>query len=257
MNINIVAIKILQDNYVWLLINQTQQTCLIVDPGDAEKVLDFLKKYNLSAIGILITHHHNDHTAGIPLLLKNYSIPVYGHYASKVQGITHFLHGSEKINIAEWKITISVIEVPGHTLDHVAFLYKNHLFCGDTLFSAGCGRVFEGSYAQMYHSLQKLASLPQNTKIYCTHEYTLNNVKFALTLEPENQDLKMYWDALKKRQINPQSIPTELNKELKINPFLRCENRNFLNALKQKYPELQCNAPIEVFSHIRQLKDRF
>lgn len=218
----LLPIPAFSDNYIWLLAQEGK--AWVVDPGDAEPVLDTLAKEKLKLAGILITHHHDDHTGGIAELLQHFDIPVYGpHDSPACKVISQPLHDGDSIHLGS--MNFSVMAVPGHTLDHIAFYSaaEKILFCGDTLFSGGCGRVFEGTYEQMYNSLLKLLALPDDTRICCAHEYTLSNLRFALTVEPDNQDLVEYQQRCERlRQKDQPTLPSTIQQEKRINPFLRC-----------------------------------
>ncbi len=251
-----VPIQAFNDNYIWCIRNQTD--CVLVDPGDAAPVLAYCEAEQLSIAGILITHHHWDHTGGIDELLNAYpNIPVYGPTNEKITQINNRLVDTQTILLDMFDLTLSVMTVPGHTLDHIAYYCEIGLFCGDTLFSAGCGRLFEGTPVQMYDSLQKLASLPASTKIYCTHEYTLANIDFALAAEPNNQTLKEYkqW-AENKRAAQQATLPSTLDKEIAINPFLRCDSPELVQQVQQ-HCQQQLNSPQAVFTALRGWKDNF
>lgn len=212
------------DNYIWLLAQDGK--AWVVDPGEAAPVLAALQTSKLTLAGILITHHHPDHTGGVKALLKDFPVPVFGPENSPATDlIDNPLKDKESIRIGTWQF--SVMEIPGHTLDHIAFYCaaEKILFCGDTLFSAGCGRVFEGSYEQMYLSLSKLSALPDDTKVCCAHEYTLSNLRFAITTEPSNQDIieyRNYCEILRAK--NQPTLPSSIEQEKRINPFLRCKD---------------------------------
>lgn len=250
---NLISIPTLQDNYVWLLHN-THNECLIIDPGVDKPVLDYLYHHQLTPKAILLTHHHRDHTDGVTGIIKQYpTIPVYGPSETKHQGCTHPIGDKNKIHTIG--LTIQVIAIPGHTLEHVAYYSAPYLFCGDTLFSAGCGRVFEGTTQQMYHSLQLLAALPNDTLICCAHEYTETNLKFAHHILPENKQINHYLQHIQKiRHKQQPSIPSTLELEKKINLFLGNYDTE-LNKLFFKTISIQ--QPWQVFKHLRQLKDNF
>ena len=220
----LLPIPAFSDNYIWLLVQDGK--AWVVDPGDAAPVLQVLHKKNLQLAGILVTHHHADHSGGVIELLQHCPVPVYGPCNSPVSNlISHALQDGDLIRLGE--VDFSVIAVPGHTLDHIAFYSASEkaLFCGDTLFSAGCGRIFEGTYEQMYQSLSKLAALPDDTKVCCAHEYTLSNLRFAVAIEPSNPDVAGYQnhcEALRKE--NQPTLPSTVGLEKRINPFLRCKN---------------------------------
>ena len=254
--IQIEPIKAFTDNYIWLA--RTNEGVLVVDPGDSKPVIDFLTKNNLHLDGILITHHHFDHTGGIEELLKKYLISEVIGPPNCHKDINVEVTEGDSVNIIG--LNFKVIEVPGHTLDHIAFYSFNEnmpiLFCGDTLFSAGCGRIFEGTYKQMFNSLNKLSSLPKNTKIYCGHEYTLSNLKFAIEVDSENIDLLDEFDRVNSlnTSINP-SLPSTLDKELKINPFLRCDNVSIKNKINEKFNV--SDNDFETFTALREWKDNY
>ena len=212
------------DNYIWLLENGV--TAWVVDPGEATPVLKVLREKNMQLEGILLTHHHADHSGGIAELLKHYQVPVYGPDNSPVRALISYpLQDGSCITLGN--MAFSVIAIPGHTLDHIAFYsaVDNILFCGDTLFSAGCGRVFEGTHEQMYQALLKLAALPDDTRVCCGHEYTLSNLRFAASLEPANNDILEHQKQCKiLRAKNLPTLPSTIAQEKKINPFLRCHS---------------------------------
>lgn len=222
--IKIEAIPILQDNYVWAIHNG--QTAILVDPGTATPILAWLKQRDMTASAILVTHHHNDHVGGIAALMQQFDIPIFG----PARGAAASLPASaaERQIFDGFEMSLSVIATPGHTADHVCYVLEAagdlHLFCGDTLFSCGCGRLFEGTPAQMYASLSRLAQLPASTLVYCAHEYTLENIDFALDVEPDNADLlARQRDSLALRKQGKATVPVELSVELASNPFLRCD----------------------------------
>ena len=254
--INIEPIKAFDDNYIWLM--TTNEGSIVIDPGESKNLLKAIEKKNIKLDAILITHHHYDHTGGIEELMMKYpNLKVYGPN-NNIDLIKSRLRDGELLNIIG--IDFEVIEIPGHTLDHIAY-YANInnspiLFCGDTLFAGGCGRVFEGTFDQMYESLMKLKKLPQNTKIYCGHEYTINNLQFAKAVEPDNIDLiTRYNDALNLRKNNIPTLPSTLSIELKTNPFLRCEKNNVQKIISEKFKT--GHSEKEIFSALRQWKDNF
>lgn len=247
------------DNYIWQINND--QEAFVVDPGDAKPVIAFLDENNLKLAGILVTHHHWDHTGGIKDLLEEWpGLPVYGPENDAIAEITHALKDGDTISVLGEHFQI--IEVPGHTADHIAYYNeqpKDHdiLFCGDTLFSSGCGRLFEGTAAQMYESLAKLKSLPAETLVYCTHEYTEANLNFAQAVEPNNQDIKARIAQVQTlRANNEPSVPTTLGLELRVNPFLRWSAPEVIEQASNQ-SDTPVNEPVEVFAAIRSWKDRF
>jgi hydroxyacylglutathione hydrolase len=249
------AIPAFSDNYIWILIKDN--SAAVVDPGDASAVESFLSKNNLNLEAILITHHHFDHTGGIIDLASKRDIKVYGPKGGHINGIEYELSENSIITILETEFHI--FETPGHTLDHIAYYSKeiDSLFCGDTLFSGGCGRLFEGTPLQMFDSLNKFSDLPEKTKVYCTHEYTLSNLTFALEVEPDNVDLKKYFEEVNSlRNSNMMSLPSSIRLENKINPFLRTS----VDQIKEKaenYANKQNLQPVEVLAAIRDWKDNF
>lgn len=208
-----------KDNYIWLL---TRGDCaFVVDPGDAGPVLDRLDADGLTLEGILITHHHADHQGGVAELKKRFQLEVFAPEAESITGCTHALRGGESIVVLGQ--SVAVMAVPGHTLGHLAYYAPGRLFCGDTLFGAGCGRLFEGTPAQMAASLENIAALPDNTLIYCAHEYTEMNLRFALAVEPENPALRQRANKVAAlRAAGVPSVPSTLAEEKATNPFLRC-----------------------------------
>tara|TARA_Y100000385_G_scaffold291700_1_gene371482 strand:+ start:2504 stop:3280 length:777 start_codon:yes stop_codon:yes gene_type:complete len=255
--IKIEPIKAFSDNYIWLV--TTNEGLLVVDPGDAAPVESYLKDNNMSLSNILITHHHFDHTGGVKKLSEtNNNLDVYGPTNSIFDGINKELKDGDKINILG--IDFSIIEVPGHTLDHIAFFAENDgnpfLFCGDTLFAGGCGRIFEGTYEQMFESLSKLSELPLNTKVYCGHEYTLSNLSFALKVDKSNNILQVrYTDCVEARNNDIPTIPSTLELEMQTNPFLRHDQKDIQECIMQKNDYLEDPNNMEIFKALREWKD--
>ncbi len=228
----IAYIPIFQDNYVWVIIKDS--AAMVVDPGDASEVQSFLDKKQLQLKAILLTHHHQDHSAGVLRLREKYSAPVFASIQSLLSSVTAFVSEPDIIKIEPFP-PFTVLNIPGHTLDHIAFYHAPYLFCGDTLFSAGCGRIMEGTAEQLFDSLQKLASLPDNTKIYCTHEYTLANLQFALTVEPNNAAMQQRLEDCRLLRTNHQpTLPSTMALERSTNPFLRCAGSEFAALRRQK-----------------------
>lgn len=246
-----------QDNYFWLITEQSN--CVVVDPGDATPVLEALEQNNYTLSGILCTHHHADHTGGIAELQRRFDVPVYGPSKEAKQFVTDSVLEGDIVNIGALQTSFLVLEVPGHTLGHIAFYNEENqsLFCGDTLFAAGCGRLFEGSPSQMYNSLQKLFALPDETKVYCAHEYTLANLQFAQAAEPENQDVINRITEVKEIRAKEQpSLPSTIGLEKRTNPFLRCDKDSITANIKLTDP-LAKDDPISVFTYLRAWKDQF
>lgn len=257
--LNILPISALKDNYIWLVINTHTSQCLIVDPGDAKPVLQALKTHSLKPIGILLTHRHADHTNGVAELVENHTMPVFGSAEEAVPQITDPLVGGETVLISPINLCFQVLAIPGHTHEHLAYTDAKSgvLFCGDTLFTGGCGRVFEGTMEEMYHSLQRLSILPDSTQIYCGHEYTAANLTFALTVEPKNEELQQ---RIKKtdllRQEGLPTVPSTLALEKATNPFLRCQKKSVKQSAEQ-HSGKKLSTPEEVFAVLREWKNNF
>ena len=252
------------DNYIWCI--HDGQSALIVDPGDAAPVLQYLEQKNLALKGILITHHHADHTGGILTLLQTLgSVPVYGPANIDIPGRTNAMMEGDKLEVAAPRISFEVYEVPGHTLSHIAYfanmqanVVEPMLFCGDTLFASGCGRLFEGTPTQMSQSLAKFIALPKNTLVYCTHEYTLSNIRFALAVEPNNLNLISWSEKAKAlRSENLPTLPTTIGQELQVNPFMRCDQAEVIAMAKEVSSQQSLPTPAHVLAVIRAWKDRF
>lgn len=250
-----------QNNYFWLLTRG--QHAAIVDPGDALPVLQELQDRQLTLDAILVTHHHDDHTGGVQALLHHFpQAAVYApgytspheHYAFP----HHAVSEPEIIEIPPLGLSLQVLDVPGHTLDHVAYYGANWLFCGDTLFGCGCGRTTDGDAGQLYDSLQKLARLPPETLVYCAHEYTLPNLHFARMLEPHNAALSdRELITAKCLEQGLPSVPFTLNGELATNPFLRCSQPELRLAIRQHVNFADKATDQEVFCYMRELKNHY
>lgn len=234
-----------KDNYIWVL--HANNKAIVVDPGDAAPVTVYLKQHKLTLAAIFLTHHHKDHSGGVAELIAYQNAPVYS-----AQNIDE----NTLIEIPNFP-PFHILQIPGHTLDHCAFYSEGILFCGDTLFSAGCGRIFEGTMQQMYASLLKLKALPLDTKIYCGHEYTLQNLKFAQAVEPNNIAIKNKIITVENfRAENKPSLPSILSEELQINPFLRCDIADVITAA-ENHAGKKLTDPAEVFAVLREWKNTF
>lgn len=250
---HLIRIPALQDNYIWLLANH-DRLAIIVDPGEAKPVIDTLRQEKLIPVAILLTHHHNDHTDGVMELIRQYpELKVYGPEETRSKGAKIVIEQGDKINLIG--IQFEVIAVPGHTIGHIAYYSAPYLFCGDTLFSAGCGRIFEGTAKQMYQSLQKLAALPDSTKVCCAHEYTLANLRFAHSILPTDIAIKTYQKQIALlRAENQASVPTALQLEKKINLFLRCHDIDLQRKLEMNDPTIEI---WQIFEQLRSMKDNY
>ncbi|MEI6895566.1 MAG: hydroxyacylglutathione hydrolase [Colwellia sp.] len=263
----ITAIKAFNDNYLWVISTQATNKVALVDPGDADVCIAYLQKNKAVLSTILVTHHHKDHVGGIKELLayaeKNgWSVVVYGPANENIAQLNIALKEGDIVTLTELHCAFTVLDLPGHTKGHIAYYNDTIVFCGDTLFSGGCGRVFEGTPEQMHHSLTKLANLASNTLIYCAHEYTQANLAFAFAVEPNNIALQNYAEQVKsKRQQNQATIPSTIGLERQINPFLRCHEPTIKHAARQ-YSERHNikqseKSDSDVFAVIRAWKDNF
>jgi hydroxyacylglutathione hydrolase len=251
----IIPIRAFQDNYIWCL--RRGSTAVVVDPGDADPVLEYLSDQGLQLAAILTTHHHGDHVGGNTALLAKYNVPVFGPAREDIPGITRKLREGDVLDVPGIGLHFQVFDVPGHTKGHIAYFGDGILFCGDTLFSCGCGRLFEGTATQMHSSLSKLAALPGNTLVYCAHEYTLSNLRFAHAADPDNP-------AIARREASARaalaggrpSLPSTIEAELATNPFLRSgEPEMALSA--SRFAGRSLTHPVEVFAALRRWKDGF
>lgn len=251
---NITAIPALQDNYIWAIHNSHHAA--VVDPGEAEPVLAFLKTHGLQLDAILCTHRHGDHTGGIANLREVYNVPVYGRWHAGNPLIDHKLHEGDKVGLDALGVTFDVLEIPGHVNDHLAYVAPDLLFCGDTLFGAGCGGSFEGTVAQLHKSLQRLAQLPDSTLVYSGHEYTAANLRFALACEPNNSDIQQRDKAtMRLRDAKQPTVPSTMALEKATNPFLRCTQPELIQTLQQR--GLTDTSELGVFTALREWRNQF
>ena len=245
------------DNYIWLIKNLDNQHVVVVDPGDATPVIAELERQDLILEAILITHKHADHIGGVKELKTTTNATIYGPNKNLGDIVDIAVSEGDHVQIEKTGVRFNILELPGHTMEHIAYYNDESLFCGDTLFVGGCGRVFEGTMQQMYTSLQKLANLPECLKVYCAHEYTQSNLKFALTVESNNQNLTEFNDFITKIRTNNQpSVPSSIKIEREINPFLRCEQHEIQTRVGQQYEKHMAD-PIETFAYLRKWKDNF
>ena len=254
----IFPIRAFADNYMWTLVEGDQ--AIVVDPGEAKPIIEAFGAKNLDLKSIIITHHHFDHTGGVVELKEHFNCDVYGPSGGHIEGISSPLSDNEEFDLLGKKFI--ALHTPGHTLDQLAYYSEEAcsdpiLFCGDTLFSAGCGRIFEGTPLQMHDSLSRFANLPDNTKVYCGHEYTQSNLTFAVTVEPDNQFIHdKIKEVNKLRDQDKATLPSDIASELKINPFMRCEESSVVDAATE-YSGQEPKEPHEVLRVIRDWKDNF
>lgn len=259
---NIVPIPIFNDNYVWML--RDQQNAFIVDPGDAAPVIAQLQAEALTLREIWITHHHPDHIAGLPVLLAHFpEVRVRAPHDSPLPQVDFRQHDNDSFALSSNKhVDVQVLFVPGHTPDHIAYFVKGEdgktaLFCGDTLFGGGCGRLFGGTAAQLNHSLKRIAKLPKDTQIYCAHEYTESNLRFALAVDPSNEALKKRSKNVQNLRLNNHpTVPLNLQEELATNPFLRVESPDVCRAVLNHFLKKD-TYPDDIFKDLRLWKDTF
>lgn len=261
--LHIEPIPLLRDNYAWVIHDGAH--AVIVDPSYTESdqakqpspILAWLDARRILPTALLITHHHRDHTGGIGAIATAHAVTVYGPGDSGIAGITHPVGDGDRVHLDAPRLDFSVLAIPGHTLDHLAYTLPGQLFCGDTIFSCGCGRVFEGTPEQMQRSLARLAALPDETLIYCAHEYTLENLAFARHIEPEHAEL-LAWEneACRLRDAGKPTLPVALGDEKRRNPFLRWGDPE-IQRIAQEYGATKNHDHEQVFAAIRALKDLY
>jgi len=252
---DVIPLRAFRDNYIWTL--RDSGHAAVVDPGDANPVLDYLRREKLELVAILNTHHHADHVGGNAELLKHYRVPVFGPHDPRIAEVTHRLADGERMTLPHFDLHFDVLEIPAHTRTHIAFFGAGMLFCGDTLFAVGCGRLFEGTPQQMHHSLSKLMRLPDATRVYCGHEYTLANIRFARAAEPDNSALRTLETRVQAlRDQDLPTLPSDIAQEKATNPFVRCDIPAII-ASASKYAGKPLADPVSVLAAIRDWKNNF
>ncbi|WP_298609961.1 hydroxyacylglutathione hydrolase [uncultured Thiothrix sp.] len=256
--IQVINIPAFSDNYIWLITHEERKFGAIVDPGDAQPVLAELEHRGIEPIALLITHHHRDHVGGIAKLLEVYpQLKVYGPARENIPQMTHPLQEGDVVDLPELKTSFQVMDVAGHTAGHIAYYGDASLFCGDTLFGNGCGRVFDGSLDALHAALQRIAKLPAETLVYCAHEYTIDNIGFAKWVEPDNKDLdarlEECWQ-LQEETPKRATVPFNLGNEFLTNPFLRTHIPEVI-ARAEKVAKRDLKTQAEIFATLRIWKD--
>ena len=252
----ITAIPALQDNYIWAIHNGSQ--AVVVDPGDAAPVLEFLSVHKLALTAIFCTHRHHDHIDGIGKLRAVYNVPVYGRQHEKNPHISHDLREGMQVRLDAFGLVFDIMELPGHLDDHIAYFATAPaiLFCGDVLFGAGCGRNFEGTVAQLHDSLQRLSQLPDTTLVYCAHEYTASNLRFAMACDPDNPAVQQRNETTRRqRAANLPTVPSTIALEKATNPFLRCTRAAIIHTLQRH--GLKDTDELAVFTALREWRNNF
>ncbi len=254
MRIRVEAIPALESNYIWLV--HDGQHAVLVDPGCASAALARLHAHQLHLVGILITHHHHDHIGGVAEILAQHPVPVWGPNDERIDGLTHAVSEGDRIEIPGLDLNLAVLETPGHTRSHVIYYNPSMIFAGDTLFSMGCGRLFEGTPAEMLTSVNKVAKLNPEAELYCGHEYTEANGRFAQMVDPQNNALQERLTAVRElRAAGQPTLPVTLATELDTNPFLRTRDPSIVMAARAHDPDTT-NTATDVFATLRAWKDQ-
>jgi hydroxyacylglutathione hydrolase len=252
---DVVALRAFSDNYMWTI--RDAGRAAVVDPGEARPVLDFLRREKLELVAILNTHHHADHVGGHAELLSQYKVPVFGPHDERIPDVSQRLADGECMTLPHFGLEFEVMEIPAHTRSHIAFYGAGMLFSGDTLFAAGCGRLFEGTPQQMHDSLSKLMRVPDDTRVYCGHEYTLSNVRFAKAADPGNAALDaLEIRAQKLRDQNLPTLPSDIGQEKATNPFVRCTQPAVITSASQ-HAGKPLNDAVSVLAALREWKNNF
>lgn len=253
--IDVIPVRAFSDNYIWTIRDKTHAA--VVDPGDAKPAIEYLEREGLELAAILNTHHHADHVGGNAELLRRWQVPVFGPRDPRIPEVTDRVGDGDRVRLPHFGLEFDVLEIPGHTRTHIAFVGAGMMFCGDTLFAAGCGRLFEGTPQQMYASLNRLAQAPDGTRVYCGHEYTLSNVRFARAAEPGNPAVA----ALEKRAADQRAkdlptLPSDIAQEKATNPFLRVNEPEVI-AAASRYTGKTLSDPVSVLAAIREWKNNY
>jgi hydroxyacylglutathione hydrolase len=260
-SLSVLAVPAFHDNYLWLI--HDGRHAAVVDPGDARPILAALDAHGLTLVAILLTHHHADHVGGVQTLLQHSKVPVFGPASEAIASVSQALSEGDTVAIPQLGLKLSILDVPGHTSGHIAYVAEDQpwLFCGDTLFGGGCGRLFEGSPEQMIDSLAKLSRLPDDTLVYCAHEYTVSNLRFALAVEPDNPLLtaRMASEQAKRRR-QQATVPSTIGLENATNPFLRYQQPTIiasLHASGRLTDQHRPTDPVAAFAALREWKNCF
>jgi hydroxyacylglutathione hydrolase len=258
--LSVLAIPAFNDNYLWLI--HDSHHAAVVDPGDAAPILAALDAHALKLSAILLTHHHADHVGGVQTLLQHFNVPVFGPAREVIAGVTRLLKEGDVVDVPQLPLQLSVLDVPGHTSGHIAYVAteQHWLFCGDTLFAGGCGRLFEGTPAQMAASLSKLSALPAQTQVFCAHEYTMSNLRFAQAVEPGNPALiERIATEQAKRDRHIPTVPSSIGVENATNPFLRYQQPEIISSLQHgdHLAHADRSDPVAAFAALRLWKNSF
>jgi hydroxyacylglutathione hydrolase len=251
-------VRAFSDNYIWLIQAPADRgVAVVVDPGDDRPVEQALQQGGLKLRAILVTHHHADHVGGVAALAARHGAAVFGPARETMPCAVQAVDDGGTTDLGHLGLEFSVMAIPGHTLGHIAYVGHGAIFCGDTLFSAGCGRLFEGTAAQMLDSLDRIADLPDATRVYCGHEYTLSNLRFASAVEPDNPDVReALADTGRKRERDEVTLPSTLGRERRINPFLRSRT-SAVRSAAERHAGRRLSTDTEVFAAVRSWKDGF
>ena len=252
---SVVPLRAFADNYIWTI--RDGRCAAVVDPGDARPVIDYLGREKLELVAILNTHHHADHVGGNAGLLGRWQAPVYGPHDERIAEVTHRLKDGARFILPHFGVEFEVMEIPGHTRSHIAFHGGGMVFSGDTLFAAGCGRLFEGTPRQMHDSLSRLMQLPDATRVYCGHEYTLSNIRFAMAADSGNAALReLEARAQQQRDRDLPTLPSTVAQEKATNPFVRVGEPAVV-AAANRFAGKTLNNPVDVLAAIREWKNGF